>query len=838
PQDRYNGDYLVVSVLHQGNQSNAFAFGGAQSLAATGQTYHNEAILIKKDTPYRPAVDRKRIPLVLGTLTAKIESTGGDYAYLDDQGRYRLKPLFDVASTNAGEASHPVRMMQPSAGANYGMHFPLHAGTEVIIACMNGDPDRPVILGAIANPATTSPVTSANASHLTVRTFAGNELTMDDLADSEKINLHTKDQKNILSLDANSDGHKLALRTEEGLAEFYAKKTMNFESGDTHTLITGNDQTITVENKHSLQTNKKDIAFDAATDIALTAKDNIKLSAEDKDISLTSGQDLIVEVGNDMSVRVMDGDNSITVEQGSVSIDAANAITILAEGGPLSIEQGGGKIEFNDGKLSIRGTTVAIEGSSVAVSGQMAEMMGGGGSGAKAASKAAPAAVAATSTHDIELEVIAVDDHFWKKSGIPYHKRDRSEFDDGIWAIFGDDIKQEMIDQLWRDFQDGTFPQPKYEFVDTMPDKSFGYYRDGTIYLLESLIIQGKDSPEKRWQLFLVMAEEFGHHIDHVHRNHYSSLGGDAPGDEGTFFAADCVHFHELLDKDFAYATFEFAQKNVASSAKSINYHVSTSEVSRSTRLQYILDIDEPDDDHGTVTLRNGQVVDVEFYTIRGAGAAHEQITKNAAKAVKLPYDNRLDEGCAWPDVPCADEDSVETSYTKAWREINKEGTLAFRSHHGDLQYYHCMCPTGNPTNRQVLESIISKAGAWYDRGLAFSSGSDFKGKGLFHLGKLCHMMQDSFSRSHTWRDEKTNQVKTFQDYNKQDPKKHSTADSYESPGMTDAFNATKRLMNFFKDRKPFKPEVERYLREEVFPFQPGVIDLPAGGTRPEYAKD
>ncbi|MDO8990028.1 MAG: type VI secretion system tip protein TssI/VgrG, partial [Sideroxyarcus sp.] len=42
PQDRYNGDYLVVSVLHQGNQSNAFAFGGAQSLAATGQTYHNE----------------------------------------------------------------------------------------------------------------------------------------------------------------------------------------------------------------------------------------------------------------------------------------------------------------------------------------------------------------------------------------------------------------------------------------------------------------------------------------------------------------------------------------------------------------------------------------------------------------------------------------------------------------------------------------------------------------------------------------------------------------------------------------------------------------------------
>jgi len=377
PQDDYNGDYLVLSVIHKGDQSNAFAFGGGHSVVATGKTYSNEAILIKKDTPYRPPVDRKRIPLVLGTLTAKIETTGGEYAYLDDQGRYRLKNLFDVGDTPEGAASHPVRMMQPSAGSNYGMHFPLHAGTEVLVACMNGDPDRPVILGSVTNPATMSPVTSANASQHTVRTFAGNELTMDDLSDSEKINLHTKDQKNILSLDANSDGHLLALRTEEGLAEFYAKKIMTFESGDSYSVITGNDQKITVENKHSLQTNKKGIAFNAGTDIALTAKQNIKLNAQDKDLSLTSGQDLIIESGKDMSVRVSDGDSSYTIQQGSVSIDAAKSINIQAEGGPISIEQGGGKVELDNGKVSIQGNTIAIEGNSVSVTGQSVQMMGG-----------------------------------------------------------------------------------------------------------------------------------------------------------------------------------------------------------------------------------------------------------------------------------------------------------------------------------------------------------------------------------------------------------------------------------------------------------------------------
>ena len=42
-------------------------------------------------TPYRAPVERSRVPRVAGVLTAKIETTGGDYAYLDDQGRYRLK---------------------------------------------------------------------------------------------------------------------------------------------------------------------------------------------------------------------------------------------------------------------------------------------------------------------------------------------------------------------------------------------------------------------------------------------------------------------------------------------------------------------------------------------------------------------------------------------------------------------------------------------------------------------------------------------------------------------------------------------------------------------------
>lgn len=455
----------------------------------------------------------------------------------------------------------------------------------------------------------------------------------------------------------------------------------------------------------------------------------------------------------------------------------------------------------------------------------------------ESASLSQPIYIPAIGERETEWKVVDVDDHFWKWFNLPYLKKDRSEFSDGIWSLFGDDISTDVIDRLGREARNGSFPKPSYQFLQSMPNNALGCYRDGKIYLQESLILDGLVSAEKRWTLFLVMAEEYGHHIDHVLRNTYSSRGGDARGDEGTYFAADCVHFHDLLDRDFAFAKFTFTDKKTGTQAKVVNYEVFSSDLPRGTRLHALLDIDEPGDDHGMVKLPTGEEVEVEFFSIRGAGAAHEKITKNAARAAQLPYDNRLDEGCAWPDVPCADEDSVETCYYKAWREIDKKGTLAYRSHHGDLQYFHCMCPTGNPTNGQVLDAIISKARAWYNRALILSSGPDFQGDGLFHLGKLCHMLQDSYAQSHTWRDAKTQKVITFQNYNEQDPKKHSTADSYEALGATGAFDATKRLMTFFKERKPFNPEIETFLREDVFSFQPGVINQTAGGTRPEYAK-
>lgn len=101
-------------------------------------------------------------PRISGVVTGIVQSVAPDQAegrqHIDAEGRYLVKLHFDQ-----GMKTMPrVRMAQPSAGGGYGQHFPLRPGAEVVVAFLDGDPDRPVILGAVPNPTQRSPVTVPN----------------------------------------------------------------------------------------------------------------------------------------------------------------------------------------------------------------------------------------------------------------------------------------------------------------------------------------------------------------------------------------------------------------------------------------------------------------------------------------------------------------------------------------------------------------------------------------------------------------------------------------------------------------------------------------------------
>lgn len=181
----------LLSVSHEAHQRAESA-----SEAIGGASYVNTFTGVPPDSGWRiPLPPRPQIP---GFITAHVDGPSSDEmapAPLDDQGRYRVKLHLDREKTDPGKGSLPVRMAQPYAGPptarndRSGMHAPLHVKTEVVLAHLDGDPDRPIIAGAVPHALTRSPSDQENAPHTVLRTVGANEIVLDDTKGAERLRL-------------------------------------------------------------------------------------------------------------------------------------------------------------------------------------------------------------------------------------------------------------------------------------------------------------------------------------------------------------------------------------------------------------------------------------------------------------------------------------------------------------------------------------------------------------------------------------------------------------------------------------------------------------------------
>jgi hypothetical protein len=440
-----------------------------------------------------------------------------------------------------------------------------------------------------------------------------------------------------------------------------------------------------------------------------------------------------------------------------------------------------------------------------------------------------------------ELKVPYID-----VSGILNYKSSKP-FIASIKTIFGDDIKHQVIKRFMIDLIKNKVPYPKFEINDNLSNGYGGYYSNGVISLNETLILQSEKDLYKSWLLFRVIMEEIAHYIDDLLRNKYDNIGGDSPKNEGVLLTALFVKFNNLLFKDFEFAKIKVKSKN--GDIREFTAKVLENNPTIEFKAKELLFVAKNEDDHGVVTLKSGKKINVKFFKIAGGGAIHEDITQRAAKAVDIKYDKRLDEGCAWPDVPCEDENSIETCYYNTWDSEHKKGTKAYESHHGSKQYWHSMAPAGNHTNQGVINLIVEQAKIWFKKGFETKISDGFFGKGdddgLFHIGKILHMVQDSYSLSHVERDINNNVIQ-FQGYDAQDPDKHGTPDKdNKAKGVNDAFLASVWILSFYKTGKEKKADLssmllnlEKHFRTKIYALAPNRGEVKAGGSLDAYKKE
>lgn len=136
-----DGAYVITAVSH--SLSRAAGVGGAVE-------YSNSFECIPADLPFRPARVTPK-PSIHGAQTAFVVGPAGEEIFTDKYGRVKVQFHWDREGRNDESSSRWVRVASLHAGAESGTVLVPRIGWEVVVAFLEGDPDRPIIVGSVYN---------------------------------------------------------------------------------------------------------------------------------------------------------------------------------------------------------------------------------------------------------------------------------------------------------------------------------------------------------------------------------------------------------------------------------------------------------------------------------------------------------------------------------------------------------------------------------------------------------------------------------------------------------------------------------------------------------------
>lgn len=348
---------LVVSVHHRIQQAD---WAGARS---DSQAYENDFVAIPLDVPFRPP-RRTPKPVVSGVLSGIVESADeGAYAELDGDGRYHIRFLFDRRDVPRGKASRPVRMAQPHAGPGYGFHFPLRDGVEVMLTCVEGDPDRPIIAGAVPNPATPTTVSERNAMRNVIRTGGGTQIDIDDRDGSERLKITVPFAETLLQLGAPNDPTPgAALKTNQNIALASGAGMSLDDKVEIHGHAPRVD--LRADNVATLSSGSQTLIGSDSTTL-VTAP----LVERTATTNITNSGALYSAVSN--GVAVLQGASSVSI--GSDGVVVVSAPTVVLKAAIVKVE-GAGVVDIAAPAVKVAGGNVLVEGGEVTVTGSVIKL--------------------------------------------------------------------------------------------------------------------------------------------------------------------------------------------------------------------------------------------------------------------------------------------------------------------------------------------------------------------------------------------------------------------------------------------------------------------------------
>jgi type VI secretion system secreted protein VgrG len=223
-KDHYRPDvnktYVLQSVSH----------------AASQETYTNSFTAFPADLAFRPPRVTPK-PTISGTQTAIVVGKAGEEIWTDKYGRVKVQFHWDQLGKNDENSSCWIRVDYGWAGKQWGGIFLPRIGQEVVVSYLEGDPDRPLITGAVYNSDQVVPYTLPDEqTKSTVKTNSSkggggfNEIRFEDKKGSEELYFHAQKDHNIV---VENDRTKKVLHNETNTIK--GTRDLTVTGNETHT---------------------------------------------------------------------------------------------------------------------------------------------------------------------------------------------------------------------------------------------------------------------------------------------------------------------------------------------------------------------------------------------------------------------------------------------------------------------------------------------------------------------------------------------------------------------------------------------------------------------------
>ncbi len=346
---RFNRKYLIInSRCHLSNEQ----YRAGTSASET----HIEFTAIPDDHQYRAPMITPR-PTAKGPETAVVTGPKGEEIHVDEFGRVKVQFHWDRVGHLDDKSSCWLRVSQTGGLGNI---ITPRIGHEVLVDFINGNPDRPIVVGRVFN-ASHMPVYAlpANKTRSLWRTKTykmdkglpipeaialdtgmpgANELRFEDATGKEELFIHAEKDMNtrIRHNETHHVGRNVEIKVGKSRNEevgehetILIKQNRKEEVKGTETIKVVKDRAVTIDSNDTLKVRKK-IVIDAGDSIEITAKNKITIKVGNTSITLD-------QVSLKMATTLLDMKGKATAKLSGGKTDVEGQTLLTAKGAMVMI---------------------------------------------------------------------------------------------------------------------------------------------------------------------------------------------------------------------------------------------------------------------------------------------------------------------------------------------------------------------------------------------------------------------------------------------------------------------------------------------------------------------